>query len=200
VFVEFDGRKLVLGTNAIPAMTNNLFWRCTQGNGALGSIPSASLDLNPEANPQLRSISRVNDARLLPVPEGPHSPVYAAFSTPPHDGFYVPAPYKGAFHTNNWMLRWTALDNNGFLSWQMPPPPLVQVVTCPQPLLTITRSGSNVVVSWNSTSGCTYQVQSKSPITGTWSPLGTPVVGDGTVKSVVIPATDTEQYFRLMIQ
>jgi hypothetical protein len=200
VFVEFDGRKLVLGTNAIPAMTNNLFWRCTQGNGALGSIPSASLDLNPEANPLLRSISRVNDARLLPVPEGPHSPVYAAFSTPPHDGFYVPAPYKGAFHTNNWMLRWTALDNNGFLSWQMPPPALVQVVTCPQPLLTITRSGSNVVVSWNSTSGCTYQVQSKSPITGTWSPLGTPVVGDGTVKSVVIPATDTEQYFRLMIQ
>ncbi|MCS7091124.1 MAG: hypothetical protein NZM03_10495, partial [Limisphaera sp.] len=188
-----------LGTNAVPVLTNNLFWRCTQGNGGLGTIPTASLADNPEANPLLRGISRMNDARLLPLPVGLSSPVYAGYTVPPNDGFYTAASYKGAFDQSNWLLRWTALDNNGFLGWQLPPPALRTTPSCPAPTLVIVRNGSGVILSWLSHQGCTYQLQTKSPLTSDWQNWGAPISGDGTVKSLVVPMQDAERYFRLLL-
>jgi hypothetical protein len=58
-----------------------------------------------------------------------------------------------------------------------------------QPVLTITRSGANVIVSW--TNGPGFILQKKSTITGAWTDVGT------ANPSLPIPATGTQQYFRV---
>ena len=52
----------------------------------------------------------------------------------------------------------------------------------------ISRNGSTLTVSFPTQAGLSYQVQRKQALSdATWQPLGAPVAGDGTTKSV----TDT---------
>lgn len=74
------------------------------------------------------------------------------------------------------------------------------VATCAAPTLSIVLNGANVDLSWPSAAGCTYQLRSKTTLTGGWSDLYAPVAGDGTTKTLPIPATGPEQYFQLVVQ
>ena len=67
--------------------------------------------------------------------------------------------------------------------------------------LTASPSGANVVISFLSQSGYSYQVEYKNNITDVgWTPLGSPIVGDGTVKSLSDPATGTHRFYHVVTQ
>jgi len=67
-------------------------------------------------------------------------------------------------------------------------------------VLTATHVGANVQVSFNTTSGFSYQVQWKANLTdASWTSLGSPIAGDGTTKTVSDPI-GTSRFYRVMIQ
>lgn len=61
--------------------------------------------------------------------------------------------------------------------------------------LSVTSSGGNVNLSWISTCDTTYQVYVKTSLTGTWTPTGLPVAGNGGLVNVAIPNTGANQLF-----
>jgi hypothetical protein len=78
---------------------------------------------------------------------------------------------------------------------------LVPVASAP-PAVTLTAAhvGANIQVSFNTASGFTYQVQWKANLTdATWTSLGAPIAGDGTIKSVSDPI-GTSRFYRVSIQ
>jgi hypothetical protein len=101
----------------------------------------------------------------------------------PNDGFFVTtATNKGAFSAQNWMLGWSALDNNAFLSWRSlsdAPGTRITPPQCPAPSLSITRAAGNVEISFSSQSGCNYQLQSSNSLLGSWADDGSSVAGTG---------------------
>jgi hypothetical protein len=67
--------------------------------------------------------------------------------------------------------------------------------------LTAFRSGANINISFPSQSGFSYQVEFKTNFTDLiWSPLGSPVTGDGSIKTVVDPASGSRRFYRGRIQ
>jgi hypothetical protein len=67
--------------------------------------------------------------------------------------------------------------------------------------LTASRSGANVVISFHSQAGFSYHVEYRNNITDVgWTPLGSPITGDDTVKSVSDPATGTQRYYHVVTQ
>jgi len=64
--------------------------------------------------------------------------------------------------------------------------------------LSIFRSGSNVVVQWQSGPPGDLVLESSSVLTapGSWTPLQAPTYNNGTNAFVTIPATNRVQYFR----
>jgi hypothetical protein len=80
---------------------------------------------------------------------------------------------------------------NGHAAYAMPYiPPL---------LLSATLNGQNLQLTWPLSAG-SYGVQSASSPAGPWSDTGATVTNDGTTASATIPATGSQQFFRLMIQ
>ena len=60
-------------------------------------------------------------------------------------------------------------------------------------------ASSNLVVSWESIVGKSYQVQSSTSLTGSsWSNIGVPITGNGTVMNYSTPATQSAQFFRVI--
>ncbi len=118
VFTEFSGRRVRIDGTSVPEFANNIFFNFAQAGlsgdvyGTSAAVPAA---LNPVVDPQLRSISRTQDGRLDPRPVA-GSPVFSDVKSTPVDGFYTPAPYKGAFDANDiWLRGWTALSQEGFI-------------------------------------------------------------------------------------
>jgi hypothetical protein len=118
VFTEFQGRRVRIDGTSQPDFANNIFFNFAQAGlsgdvyGTSASVPAA---LNPVVDPQIRSISRTQDGGLDPRPVA-GSPVFSDTKVTPVDGFYTPAPYKGAFDANdNWLRGWSALATEGFL-------------------------------------------------------------------------------------
>ena len=74
---------------------------------------------------------------------------------------------------------------------------LLSPVTVPSPFsLTITRSGTDVVVSFPTEAGFNYDLEYKTQLTATdWSRLTT-VPGDGSTRSVSDPLSDTPRFYR----
>jgi hypothetical protein len=67
--------------------------------------------------------------------------------------------------------------------------------------LTALISGGNINISFLSQSGFTYQIEYKNNLTDpTWTNLGSAVSGDGTVKTVVDPASGSNRFYRARIQ
>jgi hypothetical protein len=66
------------------------------------------------------------------------------------------------------------------------------------PLLTITRSGNSVIVSWSSPStGFTLQQNSNVANTNGWSACGDTVGDNGTIKSVTLTPPTGDWFYRL---
>ena len=67
--------------------------------------------------------------------------------------------------------------------------------------LTATLNGANINLSFPTQSGFSYQVSFKNDLTdSTWTPLGSPVAGDGTVKSASDSAAGARRFYILLIQ
>jgi hypothetical protein len=66
------------------------------------------------------------------------------------------------------------------------------------PLLTITRSGSNVIVSWPSPSIGFALQESASLGTPNWTAVGAAPTDNGATKSVTLPASAGDKFFRLI--
>jgi hypothetical protein len=76
-------------------------------------------------------------------------------------------------------------------------------VSLSQPI-TFSRNGSNLSIGFPTLTGHTYTVfYNTTLVGGTWLPLGSPVTGDGTVKSVpdtLVPDPGSKRFYRLQIQ
>jgi hypothetical protein len=117
----------------------------------------------------------------------------SSFATAPADGFFTPAPFRGAFSANvNWALGWTAADAYGFYknadgSAQTNP-------ADPAPTSAITYS-----TSFPTTAGVTYSVESSTDMIN-WVPVGT-VVGDGTAKAITdVAPMSSAKFYRAIAQ
>jgi hypothetical protein len=70
-----------------------------------------------------------------------------------------------------------------------------------QTTLTAALSGGNINLSFLSQTGFLYQVQYKASLTDpTWTPLGSAITGDGTLKTVTDATTNEGRVYRLYIQ
>ncbi|HEY3854479.1 MAG TPA: S53 family serine peptidase [Verrucomicrobiae bacterium] len=72
----------------------------------------------------------------------------------------------------------------------------------PVPVLQIARaSGSTVTLTWNSTSGLVYQVQSSPTLAHpTWANVGSPITATGNTTSVTETIAVVQQYYRVVAQ
>ncbi len=118
IFTEFHGQPFSGGgpqTGSAPTLMDNLWWNFTDPvftNELFTVIANHNLT---NVNPQLRGVSRGPDGGLDPRPL-PGSPATTSPRTAPSDGFYTPVAYHGAFTAeDNWLRRWTSLDQGGFL-------------------------------------------------------------------------------------
>ena len=71
----------------------------------------------------------------------------------------------------------------------------------PIPIVNIVRNGNNVEISWFSTTGYTYQLQTTPELApAAWTNVGAAIAGNGTIKTVSVPKTLPKQFFHLIIQ
>ncbi len=122
-----------------------------------------------------------------------------SYATAPVDGFFTPAPYRGAFSpTYNWLEGWSASDaiyrvvdgvNEPLLSSPANPPAPAA------PTLEMTAS-----LFFATVAGRAYTVEEAPSPSGPWSPVGT-LIGDGTVKAVTdLEEFDSGKFYRLINQ
>ena len=107
----------------------------------------------------------------------------------PADGFFTPAPYRGAFSKDvNWAKGWTAASAYGLF-------PAADTATTP------VASGATVVtvVSFPTISGVVYSIESSTDGKN-WSPVKT-LVGDGSTKTLSAEITvDSARVYRAIAQ
>jgi hypothetical protein len=66
--------------------------------------------------------------------------------------------------------------------------------------LTAKLNGGNINISWPSQGATSYQVVYRDNITDPWMPLGAPVPGDGTVKTVSYAAGSGKRFYSVITQ
>ena len=71
-----------------------------------------------------------------------------------------------------------------------------------KPAVTVspTLNGGNIVLSWQSQAATSYQVVSKDNLTDPWTPVGSIIPGDGTVKSVSLLRTGSQRFYAVQTQ
>lgn len=67
------------------------------------------------------------------------------------------------------------------------------------PVLSVTNSGANVVVSWPVSVATFFQLQKSTTLSGPWTGAGSPTVV-GLQNQVTLPASGSGQFFRLQLQ
>jgi hypothetical protein len=69
-----------------------------------------------------------------------------------------------------------------------------------QTTLSATVSGGNINIKFPTQTGFSYQVLYKDNLSDpTWTPLGSPIAGDGTVKTIQDPTGGQQRFYRLYI-
>jgi hypothetical protein len=101
-------------------------------------------------------------------------------------GAPVAVAYRGAFSgpADNWADGWTALSSQGYLL------PVVVIGD-------VTVGGGTLSLTVPSVTGISYQLQSKSPITGPWMNVGSPIPGNGGPIVFAPPIGSGDEYFRI---
>ena len=196
IFTQFQGRDQV---SSVPsyngAVTHNLFWENT---GGIGSVDEAH---NAFANPLLRQIDRGQNEILDPRPQ-PGSPAFEGSKPSPTDGYFIAAPYKGAFANALWCQDWTALTDNGHLK------PVAHALVCDPPasaavegpILTARLAGNEFVLSFPSAQGANYQIQSRAAVgTGDWTDEGAPLEGTGEVLTFREATGNAQKLYRVLV-
>jgi hypothetical protein len=119
---------------------------------------------------------------------------------PPTNGFYTQVSYKGAFKDINWASGWTALSEYGLLTaLGGGEPPVYAVPPVPtSPVLSVVLNGSSVEISFASKTGVTYQLRSRPSLaSGTWSDVGSPVAGTGSIITIPVSPSGPAHYFQV---
>lgn len=189
VFLQFQGRDQVASVPAYyGTVTHNLFWENVGGRGMVDEANNAFAD------PKLRGIDRGQNGILDPRPL-PDSPVFTGYKTPPADGFFIAADYKGAFKDVLWFQDWTALAHNRHLRLA------AHALVCEQPaapgpvlpVVSAQRAGNNLVLTWTGTAA-SYRVQKKASLTDTaWTDLATT-----TDNTYTVPIEGETGFFRVV--
>ena len=143
IFTDFNGLPITGGTfasGANPTVQNNVWFGFSVPTYTPDSVFEPA-NTNDVVDPQLNGISRTWPATggLDPLPKS-GSPAFTGYKAAPQDGFYLVAPYRGAFDLhNNWLRHWSILDKAGFL------PPQTNIVNVPAGYLSgdITWSNTN---------------------------------------------------------
>jgi hypothetical protein len=68
------------------------------------------------------------------------------------------------------------------------------------PVLSVVRSGSNVVITWPVSVATFFVLQQSPTVNGPWTTVGTPPTVVGGQEQVTLPATGTAQFYRLLLQ
>jgi hypothetical protein len=199
IFMQFQGRDQV---SSVPTyngtVTHNVFWENVGGRGIV------DLANNAFADPLLVMIDRGQNEALDPRPAA-NSPVFTGAMEAPKDGFFVAAPYKGAFKDAQWALDWTALTDNLHLK------PVAQALVCEYPaeatvaveppVLTARLDGSNVVLTFASQAGVKYQVQTRAAFgAGDWVNQGGLLDGNGQTLTHTETVETANKFFRVLAQ
>ena len=196
VIMEFQGRDQVSSVpNYNGMVTHNQFFNNVGGNGIVDLVENAFGD------PLLGAIDREQNGLLDPRPAA-GSPVFTGFKTPPTDGYFIHAPYKGAVRDAVWLQDWTALSDNMHLV----PVRNVIVVEFPATAIDTTivfgSAGNTLQMSVATETGKSYQLLSTMDLGAdpiAWVPEGTPVAGDGTVKNFDQTIGVGDKYFRIQV-
>jgi hypothetical protein len=111
----------------------------------------------------------------------------------PADGFFTPAPYRGAFSPSyNWLMGWTAADAFGFLA-----APATQDLAAPDAGSDLTKVATEV--SFDTEDGVVYTVEKSSDME-TWTPIET-IVGDGsTMTKEYLDTLEDAKFYRVVKQ
>lgn len=192
LLLDTDGLYHWTNSPALADARNNVWDVTTASANANGEFVFSNGSRNNTVEAALLGgVSYSRDLGLDPRPQA-GSPVFNNVLA----GAPMPVNYRGAFAgpSDHWADDWSFLSTAGYLK------PALIVPECPQPALSMLLNGANVDLSWSSTTGCSYQLQAKSTITGAWNPVGSSVAGDGSTKTVSVPATGTEQYFQLSVE
>ncbi len=90
-----------------------------------------------------------------------------------------------------------ALDcNNGLKAFMINPDYLAPLTQFP--IVHINSTGGNVVFSWKSVAGHTYQVRSRQTLLpGSWDPLGAPILATGTTTSFTNTLSGNTRFYRV---
>lgn len=143
--------------------------------------------LNTLEGAMLGGISYAADQGLDPRPQA-GSPAFADVAA----GAPVEVNYRGAFAgpSDGWADGWTALSQLGYLK------PAEPALTVPV-ILDFSVADQTARVTVQSVEGMSYQLESKSPVTGPWGEVGDAVAGDGNPILIEAAAGAGDEYFRV---
>jgi hypothetical protein len=199
VFADFGGNAVLIDDKSkghldsgLLDLRDNIFW-----DFALALPGSANSDVlftdaarnNANVDPMLAGISRSNDGMLDPRPKA-GSPALSTSRTPPADGFYTPAAYKGAFNKANW-ATWTFLAKAGVLTMD------AGSEDPAAPVLSVMANGGQVMVTFTGAVGVSYQLQSSSALAG-WVDSGAAQIGAGSQITLAAPVEAGNKFFRVV--
>lgn len=165
-------------------------------NPAKNNVVAPFVLATPDANMPIAALTRgapvvKGGKTMVPVvsvdPRAANDAVTSA-DVAPLDGFFTPAPFRGAFSpTNNWLANWTAADAYGMT---------VTTGNVADPTATIELTASTF---FQTTSGLLYTVEESSD-NKNWSPVKA-VVGDGTIMSYTdLDTYSSAKFYRTIVQ
>ncbi|MEW6160146.1 MAG: hypothetical protein AB1813_22165, partial [Verrucomicrobiota bacterium] len=201
--VRIDAKSATHLSSGLLDLRENLFWDIA---GVLAETAEAQVLFtetsrgNAAVDPQLRGISRTNDGGLDPRPMT-GSPALSSVRTAPNDGFYTPVAFKGAFNAVNWVADWTAMGELKLISaaGAGTPNPLAPRVV-PPAQLSISVLRNMVSVSFPSTAGVSYEVQSAARLgnDADWQAAGSTMIGAGEPLVFTTELGASVQFYRVI--
>ena len=180
IFGDFARRGLSIDANSTTHIAgggldiaNNIFFGFGTNDAVtnIGVTASAQAFLSDAAktnlivSPQLAGISRINNQGLDPRPVFGSPALNPANVKPtPANGFFVDAPYIGAFGSHNWAADWTTLGAYGVMTANgaripqtTPLQATAPTVNVQPPANTVANAGGTVTLSPNVTGATSFQ-------------------------------------------
>lgn len=183
------------------AYTDSNTYGVTVGGGsnpAINNVVAAYDQNNPDDNMPIKAITRgapvgvTGGLTMVPVtsidPRAANDALVSA-KTAPADGFFAPAPYRGAFSGSyNWLEGWTAVDAYSMTDTSN---------NAQDPQNVDVKLTSSLL--WQSEAGVAYSVEESTDGVN-YSPLAT-VIGDGSIMSVTdIADFDSAKVYQVVKQ
>lgn len=175
IFTDFNGQPLSGGgpqSGAAPLLQDNLWWGFTTPVFTNDLFTVAANNNATNIDPQLGGISREADGGLDPRPL-PGSPALSTTRATPSNGFYMAAPYKGAFAEVGWATDWTGIASYNILTAAGGGNIVPGVEPAAPVTLAVQREGTGLKLVWTG-GAAPYTVQRSADLSGgVWTDVGT---------------------------